>query len=280
MTVEEALKQSGMTDEQIKALDAKAISGFTTILTTASAAEAKAVADREAAELARRAQQDMYKNEIAPALDQWASDKANLEATTEFYRKQNESARANGFVPKDAPGYTAPTAPAQPRGGNGEFVAGPTGSPQFLSASDGIKALSNARWTDNEYFRLFRDVPPDDFETLMNEAVASHLPYRDYVAKKYGFEAKRSELTAARQKEHDDAIRKETTESVNKSWSERTGQNPNVRVAASSQFADVAKATAAGTRKDPLTMNREQRHEQTRQNIQKELTDNAAATVQ
>ena len=34
-TVQEVLKQSGLTDEQITALDAKAISAFTGVLTTA-----------------------------------------------------------------------------------------------------------------------------------------------------------------------------------------------------------------------------------------------------
>ena len=51
-TVNEILKQSGLTDEQIAALDAKAITAFTGVLTTAeqerkTAGEAAAKAEQE-----------------------------------------------------------------------------------------------------------------------------------------------------------------------------------------------------------------------------------------
>ena len=174
-TVAEILKESGLSDEQIKALDAKAVSAFTTVLSTAQTAEQAAASAKEAAETASRAQRELYDNQIAPSLDAWATEKANLEAQAAFYRTQNEQARAGGFVPKEAPGYTPPAANPNPnpnpadRGADGRYVAGQNpvpGSPGYLTQAEAFKALSNAQWVQNEYFRLFKEPMPDDFESL------------------------------------------------------------------------------------------------------------------
>jgi hypothetical protein len=260
-----------MTDEQINALDAKILSGFDTVLTTATA-------DREAAELAKRAQEQLYSDQIAPALDGWANEKAQKDAEIAFYRAQAEAAKAGGFVPKDAPGYKPP----QQDPGTGRFVPGANpvpGSPAYLTAQDGIKAVSNVTWVMSEHQRLFNQPLPDDFETLMNESVAQRMNFRDYVDKKYGFAAKRQEIATAKQKEHDDKIAKDTETRIRKEYAEAGGNNPNVRTGLPSQFDKVKAATAAGTRKDPLTMGAEERRAQTRANIHTELNDNAAATI-
>src|SRR2546430_9079168 len=106
-TVEEILRESGLTDEQIKALDAKVLTGVTTVLSTANQAQ-------EQAELARRAQAQQYDSEIAPALDNWANDKARIEAQLAFYKMQAEQAKAGGFLPADAPGTPVPPAAPAP----------------------------------------------------------------------------------------------------------------------------------------------------------------------
>lgn len=271
MTVEEALKQSGMTDEQIKGLDARALQGFTTILNTAATAEQQAQKAREDAERAQRAQQDMYRTEIAPALDGWANEKATMEAQLAFYRTQAEQAKSNGFVPKDAPGFTPP---AQNSPTPGSPVRDPN-TGQYMTMEQGLAALTNANWVMAEHMRLFGTPYPDDFQALLREATEAHLPFRDFASKKYGFETKRQEMAANKQKEHDDTIRKETEDKLRREFAEKGGNNPMVRVAESSKFAEVAKATQEGKRKDPLTLSREQRHQQTQDSIRQDMVSNA-----
>jgi len=270
MTTREILKQTGLTDEQITALDAKVLAGFDTVLTTAAQ-------ERDAAELASRAQRELYDTQIAPALDAWGNEKATLEATAAFYKTQAEAAKGAGFIPKDAPGYTAPPA----RSADGTFVAGGNvvpGSPGFTPAQ-GITAISNATWAFQEHARLFNQPAPDDFETLLNEATAQKLPFRDYVSRKYKFTEKKAEMTAAAQKAHDDAIVKETETRLRKEYAEAGGNNPGVRVGGDSQYAKVRAAVDAGTRKDPLKMNAEERRANTREMINRDIADNAAHTI-
>lgn len=269
-TVEEILRDTGLNDEQIKALDPKVTTGFTTILSSASQAQ-------EAAEFAKRAQSEQYDSQIAPALDSWANDKANLEATVAFYKTQAENAKAGGFLPAEAP-----NAPPARAAATGQFVAGKNevpGSPQYMTRQEGFAAVSNTQWVLAEFMRLNNGaVPPDDIETIANEAASQRMPLRDYAAKKYDFAAKREAIKAAEQKKHDDAIRAETTAEVDKKWAERGGNNPNVRQAEVSRFATLDKAVKEGARPDPLKMGREQRHQATRQVIAKEIAENS--TVQ
>ncbi len=270
------LKQTGLTDQQIDALDANVLKGFDTVLTTADQHAAEATRAREAAELAQRAQRELYDTQIAPALDGWGSEKATLEATVEFYRKQNEGARSAGFIPKDAPGFTPPAADDK-RDQNGRFVPGPNGSPQFLTADEGIKAVSNVTWVMSEYQRLHNAPLPDDFETLMRESIQNKLPFRDHVSRKYNFDGKRQEIAAARQKEHDDKIRAEATAAAEKSFAEKFGNNPNTNVGVPSQFDTIRRGLDAKTLADPLTMTKDQRHAATRGMIHKDIADNMAA---
>ena len=103
-SVEEVLRQSGLSDEQIKALDAKIISGFTGVLSAAESDRQAAAQARESAEIAKRSNEKFYDETIAPSLNNWATEKANLEAQAAFYRTQNEVARAGGFQFVEAPG--------------------------------------------------------------------------------------------------------------------------------------------------------------------------------
>ncbi len=277
MTVEEILRQTGLNDEQIKAIDANILTGFNSVLTTATTAQQAAQAAQAEAERAHRAQQELYSTQIAPALDQWAVEKAQKDAEIAFYKTQAEGAKSGGFIPKDAPGYVPPRDPA-----NGQFVPGANavpGSPAYLTQEDGIKAVSNVTWIMSEHQRLYNQPMPDDFETLMKESQRERLPFRDYVTKKYGFETKRQEIAAARQKEHDDKIRAEAVADNDKKWAERTGNNPMVRTLEQSHFSQIRAAQDTGQRKDPLTMTADERRRNTNQNIMKELNDNAAGTI-
>jgi len=269
MTVQEVLKQSGMTDEQIAALAPAALTGFNTMVTTAESA-------KEASELALRAQRDLYDTEIAPGLDRWANEKAQLEATAAFYKAQAEAGKAGGFIPADAPGYVAATPPRNPAG---QFVEGQNqvpGSPAFMASIDQKMAngFSNMSWAMQEYARVNKgEFLPDDVQQLAVEAAQQKMPFRDYVNKKYDFPAKREAATKAAEQARVDAAVKEAVTTKEREWTERAGSNPNVRQAETSRFAQMEKAVKAGERPNPLQMTREQRHQNTAQAIRKDIAE-------
>jgi hypothetical protein len=265
-TTAEILKETGFTDEQIKALDAKAIAAFDGVITSANQT-------LEQAELAKRAQAQQYDSEIAPALDKWANDKAAYDAKIAAYEAALKSATEGGFKIPDILTAKPAADPAAARGADGKFVPGPTGSPQYMTKEEGYKAVTTAQWVISEYMRLNNGAPPpDDLETLNSEAVSQRMGLRDYVAKKYDFAAKREAIKAAEQKKHDDAIRAEVAAAKDKEWGEKIGSNPDVRRVEVSKFSEISKAVKAGSRPDPLALSERERDAATRAAIQKEVT--------
>lgn len=275
-TVQEVLKQSGFTDEQIAAFDERAVGAFTTILSTAEQSESQARAAQEKAELADRATRQMLDTQINPALDGWANEKASLEARAAYFEKLANGAKAGGFLPADTP-FTPPAEPA--RAPNGQYVPGQNGSPQFQQA-EFLNGLFNVADMQNEYFRLYGQPLPDSIRTLTQEASAQRMDLLTFAAKKYNFDGKRQEQAAAKSKADRDAIVKETREATLREVAEKQGSNPNTRVGGSSQYSQVQKAVQAGQRRDPLSLSQTDRRAATKQAIQSEIVDNAAHTIQ
>jgi hypothetical protein len=332
-TVHEMLKQSGLSDEQIAALDAKAISAFTGVLTaaeqkeqTAQQAAAKAEQERqaaqeavtkaeqarqeaaqarEAAELAQRSNAQFYDESIAPALNNWGTEKANLEATAAFYKAQNEAARAAGFVPSEAPAYQPQSFPAQgtqPRDSQGRYVpaapGGTPGSPTFTmedvrnGLGSTLGTLTDIQW---RYQRLFNEPMPISPTQLVKEAESQRLDPVAYAERRFNFQAKEQEMARKAAEEHDAKIRaeaaapyeaklaeaakatEEAIKATDRKWAEKIGSNPDVRIAQPSRFADVARAQKAGERPDPLQLNEAQRRQATSQAIRQEISEQAAA---
>jgi hypothetical protein len=268
-TVEEVLKASGFTSEQISALDQKAVGAFSTVLTEATQA-------REAAELAQRSNADFYENQIAPSLVNWDAEKSKYDAELNFYRSQNQSLRDNGFLPADA-AY-------QPRDAGGRYVAGvpgsTPGSPTFdvnkvyQRAGDAIGLLSDIQW---EHQRLFNQPLPMSPSELVRQADAVKLDPRTFAARQFGWDQKRQEVAKAEQEKHDDAIRREATEAAQKAFAERYGSNPDMRVATHNpKLADISRAVRAGTRVDPLSMNESERRNATKAMIRDDLNEQAS----
>jgi len=336
-TVQEILKQSGLNDEQIAALDAKAITAFTGVLSAAeqerqtasqavqkaeqerqAAAEAAAKAEQErqaaaqaqeAAEVAQRSNRQFYDESIAPALNNWGNEKANLEAQLAFLKAQNEAGRAAGFIPAEAPAYQAQNYPnstdqsAQPRDAQGRYVAnapgGTPGSPTFtMEAIDQRlgNGISNIGWAMQEYQRLSGgQFLPDSFDKLSEEAGNARLPFRDYVARKYDFAGKETVIRQKAQQEHDAKVAAEATapyeaklaeaekarqkaiEETDRKWAEKIGSNPDVKIAQPSRFAEVSRAVKSGDRPDPLALNEQQRRQATSQAIKHEIAEQQVA---
>lgn len=234
-TVAEVLKQSGFTDAEIAALDARAITAFGGVLTSAEQAQADAVAKaakaeadyqatktaKEAAELQDRLNQEFWNNTVNPNLTEWDKKlkeadgaRINAEAIAEFYKKQNEGARTAGFVPTEAPAFV-PTLPA--RAPSGQYVPnapGSTpGSPTFTMEQIDQRlgnGVSNIGWAMQEYQRLTGgQFLPDSFDRLAQEATSQKLEFRDYVARKYDFQGKQQAIVQKQAEERDNKIRAE-----------------------------------------------------------------------
>jgi hypothetical protein len=267
MTVEEVLKQSGFTDEQIRELEPRAITAFGGVLSQA---------ERE-----RQANVDFYENSIVPSLTGWEEEKtrldgerARLAAEAAFYRTQAEQARQSGFIPADAPGYV-------PRDGQGRYVAGAPGgtpgSPQFFDvkqvyerAGDAIGTLTDIQW---EHQRLFGQPLPISPSELVRKADAVKLDPRTYAARTFNWDAKQQEIAAKQQADHDDKIRREAEQARDKVWAEKVGSNPDVRMGQDSRFGSSVRAQKQGLIPDPLSLTESQRQAATRAQIRAELSE-------
>jgi hypothetical protein len=272
-TVEDVLRESGLTDEQIKAIDQKAMQGLTTYAQSANQS-------LEAAELAKRAQSDLYEKEIAPALDNWTKEKADKDARMAAYEAALKSAADSGF---QVPPILANRTPSPERNPAGQFVAGANavpGSPQYMSRDEGYAALSSIQYLNHEYMRLHNGAPPpDDLDVLAREAGQQHMSLKDWASKKYQFNEKREALKLAEQKKRDDALVKDTEDRIRKEYAEKFGNNPEIRSPQTSQFSTINKGVKEGQRPDPLKMNRDERRTATRQQIGKEIAEHDAQRV-
>ncbi len=270
-TVEEILKQSGFTEEQIKGLEPRAITAFSSVL---SQAEAE-----------RAANARFYDESIVPSLTAWDEEKSRYDANNArkdaelaFYRTQAE---AQGIVLSDPPGH-------QGRDGQGRYVAGgggTPGSPTYVAGNGngGVSmndidqrlgtGISNASWAMMEYQRLNPgQFLPDSFDRLAQEATVARLPFRDFVERKYQFAEKRAEAEKKRQEAHDDKIRKDAEAARDRVWAEKVGSNPDIKAGQPSRWSDISRARAANLIPDPLSMNEEQRRQSTRQMIREDIS--------
>ena len=96
------------------------------------------------------------RNFIAPALDGWGSEKANLEAQAAYYKTLAEKAKESGFIAADTP--FAPPGGA-PRNTAGQFVAGANavpGSPDVVGQlrTEIGGAFSDGMWALQQYQQM------------------------------------------------------------------------------------------------------------------------------
>ncbi len=326
--LQDVLLKSGWTQEQIDALDVKAMSGFNGVLavaeqaekdaltkqTEATAAAAKAEADRkaaeaaqvaakaaqDAAELQKRSVDEFWANTYNPSVATWETEKQKLvkeaadrAAEAAYYKAQRTTVlEPLGIKLEDAPEYKPIADPAKP-------VVTP-GTPtlidpkEFLSRVDkGVYSIQDIAW---KYQSLYNGQPlPISPSELVANADALKLQPMEYATRTFKFAEKEAERTAAirkaeldaattaavaaRDAEHKTEMDKQKAEydAELRKKSEQFSPNPNVNTPpGSAKFADLRRAQQAGERKDPLTMTPEQRREATRTNIHKVLEEREA----
>jgi hypothetical protein len=277
MTVEEVLRQSGFTADQIAALEPRAITAFTGVLTTAQQ-------EREGAEMERRANVDFYEGQIAPSLANWEEEKQRLDnerariaAEAAFYKTQAEEAKKSGFIAADAPTFN------QGRDQNGRYVAGAPGatpgSPTFFDvnkvyekAGEAVGAITDV---DYRYKQLFDGRPmPILPSELVKQADARHVSPMTYAEQVFNFKQREQELQQERQKQHDDKIKQDAVAERDKYWAERRGSNPDVyQPHENAKMTEIARAAKTDPNLDPLSMNDQQRRAHTAQMIRRELAE-------
>ena len=141
----------------------------------------------------------------------------------------------------------------------------------YAKAGDAITALTDISW---EHQRLFGEPLPISATELVQRADAQKLDPRTYAARTFGWDAKRAELQEKQQKDHDDKIRNDAEAARDRYWAERTGSNPDVHMSQHNpKMTDIARATKAGTRQDPLMMSESERRQSTRQSIRTEMQE-------
>lgn len=233
-TVAEILKQSGFSDEDIAKIDARAVTVFSGVLTSAEQAQADAVAKaakaeadyqaakaaKEAAEIEKRSTADFWENgnknvtfwdeQLKAAQTEAANDKA----LAAFYKAQNESAKGAGFIPKEAPEFTPVVAPRAP---NGQYVAGTPGatpgSPTYTmtevrdNLGSVMGTLTDIQW---KYSQLYEGKPMPMAPTeLVKQAEARKLDPATYAAQVFNFQGREQEIAQKSKETHEAAIRLE-----------------------------------------------------------------------
>ena len=277
-TVQEILKQSGLSDDQIAAIDGKAVSAFSGVLTIVEQERQQAAAERERAELERRSNASFYDESIAPALNNWATEKANYDGQLSYYKSQLESARAQGHELSEPPAQARNAA-------SGRYVTGAPGSTPGSPTYQGIEqlrsevggalgVLSDIQWKHQTLYGKPLPISPTE---LVRQAEAVKLDPATYAARTYGFAEREAELARKTQEEHDAKIRQEAETNVNRQWAEKLGSNPDVRIGQPSRFADVARAVKANERPDPVTLNESQRRQATSQAIHQDIAESGEA---
>jgi hypothetical protein len=243
MTELEWLKQeSGLTDDELKTYetilgDNKFKSMLKKVIdANASLTAAKTKAEGELEQFTTR-----YNSEFVPALRDVTQQAIDSDAKRAAAEAKLAKAKELGIVLGDEPVKEAPRAPGSPdpnmvtRDDFGQF--------QNRQANT-LMALQDL---NAEHFGLF-NAPLGGTQELVNEVNRQHLlgnkgfTLKNAWEQKYNVATKRTEISAANQKKHDDEIRA----SALKEERERVGANPHMRRGQPSRY-DRYKSTDAGT---------------------------------
>jgi hypothetical protein len=237
-TLREVLLQSGLTEEQIDTIDAKALAAgdsyYTTVETAAAekerlaseaavkagadrkAAEAQAVAAKaaqDAAELSNRSVKDFWDNTYNPGVAAWEAERVKLAkaasdaaAEAAFYKAQREGYLGTlGIKPEDAPVFT-PAAPVNPAVDPNKTPGTPTFTINDVRDQLGtsLGTVANIQW---EYQTLYgKPMPISPTELLRQSEANKFKDPATYANTLFKFAEKREEMRQAEAKAHDEGI--------------------------------------------------------------------------
>lgn len=236
MTELEWLKQqSGLTDEELKAMEAVAgHTKFVSMLQKMMGENSAALKAKDEAEKQRLDFEKRYNDEFIPEMRKVTQDSLKAQAEAAAAKAQLEKAREYGIVPEpEKPAVTdPPRAPGSPnpdavsRDDFGKFQAAQS---RTILATQRLSA---------QHFKLFGDLV-EDWQPMVDEVNRQHtlgnkaFTLEQAWEQKYNVAAKRDEVAKAAQQKHDDEIRAAAI----KEERQRMGANPNVRSGSPSRFS-------------------------------------------
>lgn len=239
MTIAEVLKQSGWSQEQIDALDAKALNGLNGYVTSvqteaekkelaakeltakaeadrkaAEASEAAAKAAQEKAEYEQRGTKEFWDNTFTPGMAAAEEEKKRLAkiaadalAESAFYKAQRESYLGTlGIKPEDAPVFTPQNVTPPPAVDPNKTPGTPVYSEDaFLKRVDkGVYTIQDIGWKYQQLYGMPIPISPSE---LVSKADALKLNPMEYAARTFKFAEKEEERRQADARKHDDEIR-------------------------------------------------------------------------
>lgn len=236
MTEMEWLKQeSGMTDEEMKAMEAVAGAGkFKAFLMKAVAANNQATTDKTAAEQARIDLETRYTNEFIPEMRKVTQDSLRAQGEAAAAKAALEAARQYGIVPDPAPAPNPDPAPRAP--GSPDPAAMEAQFRQWSAAQSG--AINTVSELNAEHFRLFKEPLPSSADLSDEVQRQRTLGHKDFSIRqawetKYNVPAKRQEIQAAEQQKVID----EKVQAGIKDYKQKNGAHPGLVSGQSSRFA-------------------------------------------
>jgi hypothetical protein len=245
MTELEWLKQqSGLTDDELKAMEAVAgHAKFVGMLQKIMVSNENATKAKDDAEKQRLDFEKRYNDEFIPEMRKVTQDSLRAQGELAAAQARLKAAQEYGIVPepeKKEP-EVAPRAPGSPDPNamtRSEFDNFRGAQSRTLIAMNDLNA---------DHFRLFGSPLPDS-QGLVDEVARQHtLGNKAFTLKqawetKHNVPAKREEIARAEQLKHDDSIRAEER----KKFAEAGGSNPNLRTGVQSRFSSYKPTDATG----------------------------------
>ena len=209
MTEMEWLKQeSGLTDDELKAMEAVAGAGkFKAMLVKMVAANEQAKTDKQTAENERLALEKRYNEEFIPEMRKVTQDSLRAQGEAARMKAELEAAKQYGIVPegekKVEPEVRAPGSPDPNAASKEDFARWAAAQSRSIITLNDLNA---------EHYKLFGQ-PLANSQELVDMVTREHqLGHKDFTLRaawesKHNVSAKRTEIAAAEQKKHDDEVR-------------------------------------------------------------------------
>lgn len=243
MTELEWLKQeSGMTDEELKAIETVAGAGkFKAFLVKAVAANSQAATDKQNAEQARLDLENRYNNEFLPEMRKVTQDSLRAQGEAASAQAALKAAREYGIVPDEPvkPAAEVPRAPGSP--------ATPSGQDFNEWSARQSRAIIALQDLNSEHYKLFKE-PLSNSQELVDmvhrEQTLGHKDFNIQKAweQKYNVSAKRQEISQAETQKVID----EKVQAAIKEDRQKNGANPNIRSGQPSRFSTYKPSDADG----------------------------------
>jgi len=245
MTEMEWLKQeSGMTDEELKAMETVAGAGkFKAFLVKAVAANTQAQTDKTAAEQARIDLENRYQNEFVPEMRKVTQDSLRAQGEAARATAALKAAREYGIVPDDTTTQTTQTTTEVRAPGSPDPAASEAQFRNWSAAQS--RAIVTLQDLSAEHFKLFKEPLGSTQELVDMVEREKTLGHRDFTLakaweQKFNVPTKRAEMQQAEQQKVID----EKVAAGIKDYKQKNASNPGLVSGQPSRFSNYKPSDA------------------------------------